>query len=84
MRDRVYHIAVEPFAGGLPGPYRVLEDAAHEGARRLVVAVDRGTALHDVLAAIVGAGARLRSCDEVEPDLEQAFSRIVRAEAGAS
>jgi ABC-2 type transport system ATP-binding protein len=80
MRDRVVHIEVEPFTGGLPGPYRVLEDAAQDGARRLVLAVDRSTSLHDVLAAIVGAGARLRSFDEVEPDLEQAFSRIVAAE----
>ena len=81
VRDRVYRIEVEGWTGALGGPFRVVGDGTEDGLRRIVVAVEPGTSLHDVLAAIVATGARLRACDEQQPDLEQAFSRIVGAES---
>lgn len=81
VRERVFRLEIDPHPGPLVGPYRAIEDGPGEGLRRLVVAVEPGASLHDVLASIVGAGARLRSCSEEQPDLEQAFSRIVSAEA---
>jgi len=81
VRERVFRIELEPHEGPLAGPYRAIEDAAEAGVRRLVLAVEPEVSLHDVLAALVGAGARVRTCSEEQPDLEQAFSRIVGAEA---
>jgi len=83
MRERVFRIEIEPHAGPLAGPYRVLDDETTADARRLAIVVEGRASLHDVLASLVAAGARLRTCSEEEPDLEQAFSRIVAAEADA-
>ena len=38
--------------------------------------------LDDLLRALVGAGVRVRLCDRIEPDLEQAFTKILEAEPG--
>jgi ABC-2 type transport system ATP-binding protein len=84
VRERLFRLELEPHDGPLAGPFRTLEDQTSDGARRLLVAVDSGGTLHDALAAVVAAGARVRSCNEEHPDLEQAFSRIVGAEDDAA
>ena len=50
------------------------------GSRNLTVSLDEGAELPDLLRAVLGSGCELRACDRVEPDLEEAFSRILRAE----
>jgi ABC-2 type transport system ATP-binding protein len=83
VHERVFRLELE-HERPLQGPFRTLEDQTVEGMRRILVAVESDATLHEVLAALVGAGARVRSCNEEEPDLEQAFSRIVGAEDDAA
>jgi hypothetical protein len=49
--------------------------------RRLTIALDEGGTLDGVLRTLIGAGAVVHLCDHQEPDLEQAFSRILEAES---
>ena len=55
-------------------------DETVAGVRRLTVSLDEGKVLDDLLRALIGAGVRVRLCDRVEADLEEAFSRILEAE----
>lgn len=80
---RHLRVEVDAWPGEVAGPFRVVEDRATDGGgRRLVLSMEEGARLNDVLAALLGAGVSLRSCDPVEPDLEEAFARILDAERG--
>ncbi len=81
LDERHLRVEVDAWPGAVPGPFRVVQDLPIDGsARRLVLAMDEGAALNDVLAALLAARVSLRSCDRVEPDLEDAFARILNAE----
>jgi hypothetical protein len=40
--------------------------------------LDPGAELDEVLRALIADHRRVRACDRLEPDLEEAFSRILR------
>jgi len=70
--------------GPLAGPFEVESDRVEKGVRKVEVAVDAGATLDDVLRALIGARVSIRTCNRHEPDLEDAFTRILDAEeAGA-
>ena len=48
--------------------------------RKVDILVNSGAILDDVLRALIGAGVSIRSCSRHEPDLEDAFTRILDAE----
>ncbi len=81
VRERQFRLEVEALRGPLSGPFRTLEDETVDGVRRLTLALGEDGALDDVLRTLIAAGGRVRSCDRLEPDLEQAFSRILAAES---
>jgi len=62
--------------------FRVESDQTSDGVRRLVVVLEPGTEFGDVMRALLGAGVTIRSCGRVEPDLEDAFSRILDDDGG--
>ena len=81
VHERTFNLEVDAVSGPLHGPFRTLADETEAGSRRLTVALNEGATLDDVLRALIGAGVVVRACDRVEPDLEEAFSRILEAES---
>ncbi|HEX4825147.1 MAG TPA: ABC transporter ATP-binding protein [Candidatus Polarisedimenticolaceae bacterium] len=62
------------------GPFKIVSDERVNGSVRLVVALDGDGRLSDVLHALMAAGAVVHSCDRIEPDLEEAFARLLESE----
>jgi len=81
VHERAFNLEIDAIAGELEGPFRTLTDETDAGARRLTVALNEGATLDDVLRALMGAGVVVRACDRLQPDLEQAFTRILEAES---
>ena len=81
VRGQSFRLELDPGDRPLAGPFRALADETADGARRLTVTLDDGARLEDLLRALLASGAGIRACDRIEPDLEQAFSRILEAEA---
>ena len=52
-----------------------------EGGREVEVVLDDANAFEDLLQGLLAADAGVRACDRIEPDLEEAFSRILAEEA---
>jgi ABC-2 type transport system ATP-binding protein len=75
-----YRLELDPSPLALAGPFRTRSDATADGVRRVTLTLAPGARLDDVLRELLAAGAGIRSCDRIEPDLEQAFSRILEAE----
>ena len=81
LSERRVRLEVDRWRSDVTGPFRVVSDEPADGSgRRIVISLQDGARLNDVLEAILGAGVSLRSFDGVEPDLEEAFSRILGAE----
>jgi len=80
VRERQFRLLLEGARGAVDGPFRVLSDETENGVRRLTVTLEDGVDLNGMLSALLGAGYSIRACDRVEPDLEDAFSRILDAE----
>lgn len=64
------------------GPFRKVSEERADGARRVVVALDPGFTLDGLLRRLLDAGFSIGACDRLEPDLEEAFSRILDSEKG--
>ena len=63
-----------------PGPFEVLRRESLDGRSRFLLALEPPAELPQLLNALHAAGIDVFGCDRVEPDLEDAFSRIVDAE----
>jgi len=59
------------------GPFRVVSERTEDGTRAVTVALDDGAQLDGLLRSLLDAGVSIRACDRSEPDLEDAFSRIL-------
>jgi ABC-2 type transport system ATP-binding protein len=75
---RRFRLEVPAWPQGIAGPFQVLADEAVSAHRRVTVALGHGARLDDVLRALLAAGAVVLGCEPVEPDLEEAFARILR------
>ena len=64
------------------GPFEVLARETVEGRNRFLLALEASAELPQVLDVLHASGIAVFGCDRVEPDLEDAFSRIVDAENG--
>ncbi len=84
VEERLYRLDVGAWPQGLSGPFRVLSDDPVDGLRRVTLSLAPGARLHDILTSALAAGAVVHACDQIEPDLEEAFSRILRDEARES
>ena len=80
VRGESFRLELDAGERTLAGPFRVVSDETAEGLRRVTVTLEGAARLEDLLRALLAAGAGIRACDRVEPDLEQAFSRILEAE----
>lgn len=84
VQERRFKIESSPWPEALGGPWRVVKDERVNGHRRIEIALDGDGMLNDALKALIGAGVVIHSCERVEPDLEEAFSRILQAEGERS
>ena len=80
IQDRRFRLEVGRWPEGLEGAFRVLSEESIDGIRRVTVALDAGARLDELLRAVLSQGVALHACDRIEPDLEDAFSRILEAE----
>ncbi len=80
INERRFRLEVGSWPAEVSGPFHVVTDEPLNGVRRVTVALDGGARLDDVLRLLLAAGAIVHACDRVEPDLEEAFSRILKSE----
>lgn len=81
--ERRFRLEVDRWPPGFRGPCRVLSEEQGEGLRRVTIALDRDGRLDGVLRALLDSGSAVHACDRIEPDLEEAFSRILEEETEA-
>ena len=75
-----FTLELDANGGPLQGPFRVLSDEVLDGRRKVTLMLAAGQGFEEMLRSVLAAGVRLHSCDRVEPDLEAAFTRVVKAE----
>jgi ABC-2 type transport system ATP-binding protein len=79
--ERQYRLEVGNWRDEIAGPFRVVSAESVNGIRRVVIALDAERRLDDVLKAVMAQGGVVHACDRIEPDLEEAFSRLLAAES---
>jgi ABC-2 type transport system ATP-binding protein len=84
VRERRLQLQVKRWSGLPAGPWReVARQALEGGSTRIEVALEREGVLEDLLRQLLAGDPGLEACDRIEPDLEEAFSRILAEEASA-
>ena len=84
VREQRYRLEVVRWPGVVAGPFTVeTVDRAEDGAT-VVVTLQPGATLEELLRSLLSLQLELRAFDRVEPDLEEAFSRIVDRERVAA
>jgi len=78
--ERQFRLEVSNWRDEIAGPFRVVSSERFNGFRRVVVALDGDGRLDDVLKAVMAQGGMIHACDRIEPDLEEAFSRLLAEE----
>lgn len=78
--ERRFRIEFENGRDEITGPFRIVSTERANGHRRVVVAVDGKGSLDDVLRSMMAQGAAIHACDRIEPDLEEAFARLLAQE----
>jgi ABC-2 type transport system ATP-binding protein len=80
FEGRHFILEIAPGAGELRGPFQVLSDEVVDGQRKVRVSLVEGAEFNVMMRSLLEAGVGVRSCDRDEPDLEEAFERIIEAE----
>jgi ABC-2 type transport system ATP-binding protein len=81
VNERQFRLEVSHWRDGIASPFRVVSSEPVGGVRRVVVALDGDGRLDDLLKAVMAQGGAIESCDRIEPDLEEAFSRLLAQES---
>jgi len=79
--ERQFRLEVSHWHEELAAPFRTVSSEIVGGSRRVVVAVDGDGRLDDLLKSVMAQGGTIEACDRIEPDLEEAFSRLLAAES---
>ncbi len=79
--ERQFRLEVGSLNDDITGPFRVVSTERVNGVRRFVIALDGNGRLDDVLKAVMAQGGMVYACDRIEPDLEEAFSRLLADES---
>jgi ABC-2 type transport system ATP-binding protein len=80
IEEQRFRLEVGYWPDALRGPFTVVSNEPVDGARRVSVSLEGGARLDDLLRAVLAAGVPLHACDREEPDLEEAFARILEQE----
>jgi len=81
VTERLFRLEVSNWHDGITGPFRVVSSERINGFKRVVIALDGDGRLDDLLKAVMGQGGVIHACDRIEPDLEEAFSRLLAQES---
>jgi hypothetical protein len=81
IQERRFRLEVAAWPERVAGPFQVIANDAIDGHRRVDIVLATDAILDDVLRALHGAGVVVHGCDRVEPDLEEAFARLLSANA---
>ena len=79
--EHQFRLEVGNWRDGISGPFRVVTSESVNGRRRVVVALDVERGLDDVLKSVMAQGGVIHACDRIEPDLEEAFARLLANES---
>jgi ABC-2 type transport system ATP-binding protein len=80
IEDRRFRFEVAAWPPRVEARCRVVADEPFEDGRRVTISLDPESSLDGVLRALIAAGVVIRTCERLEPDLEEAFSRILESE----
>ena len=81
INERQFRLEVSHWREEMAAPFRIVTSEIVGGVRRVVVALDGDGRLDDLLKSVMGQGGTIESCDRIEPDLEEAFSRLLAQES---
>ena len=76
-----FRLEVANWRDEIAGPFRIVSTERVNGHRRVVVALDGKGCLDDVLKSVMAQGGSIHACDRIEPDLEEAFARLLAQES---
>jgi ABC-2 type transport system ATP-binding protein len=82
VQQRRFRFEVERWGPEIRGPFELLDDQPFNEGRRVTIGVEAGIRFDDVLRIVLDAGVVVHSCERIEPDLEDAFARILEQEDG--
>ena len=80
VTERLFRLEVSGWHEPLGGEVRVVSDESVDGVRRITLAVEGEGRLNPLLGGLIARGAVIHACDRLEPDLEEAFARILASE----
>lgn len=80
LEERRFRLEIAGSGVGIDPPFREIARETGDGAVKLTVGVPAEAGLDDLLRSVMGKGGVVRSCDRDEPDLEEAFARLLREE----
>ncbi|MEW5806781.1 MAG: ABC transporter ATP-binding protein [Acidobacteriota bacterium] len=79
LKGRLFALEVHNLPPEVRGNYRIIREAKTSNGNILIeVSFEGNGELSSLLETIIGKGGKVISCDRIEPDLEEAFSRILR------
>ena len=81
MGERQFRLEVSNWRDEIAGPFRVVFVERINGILRVTIGLDGDGRLNDVLSAVMAQGGVVHACDRVEPDLEEAFARLLARES---
>jgi ABC-2 type transport system ATP-binding protein len=77
LDQKRFRLEIDAWPSGLDQIAQVDSDRTSDAGRIVEVTLEDGAGLNDLLTAMIGAGTRIDSCDQIDADLEGAFSRIL-------
>jgi ABC-2 type transport system ATP-binding protein len=81
IEERQFRLEVANWRDEIAGPFRLVSAESIDGIGRVVVALDGDRGLDELLKAVMAQGGVVHACDRIEPDLEEAFSRLLAGES---
>jgi ABC-2 type transport system ATP-binding protein len=81
VTERRFRFDISSWPAEIQGSFRIVSDEPHEDHRRVTVSFEGDVRLDAVLRGLLAAETIIHSCERIEPDLEDAFSRIMQDES---
>lgn len=80
--EKRYRLDLTAWPEELGNRYQVIREDRTDDILSVEISIGREHSLNSLLGALIEAGVQVHNCDRVEPDLEDAFARIMQEEDG--
>jgi ABC-2 type transport system ATP-binding protein len=77
LDQKRFRLEIDTWPSGMDRVAKVDSERSSNAGRILEVTLEEGAGLNELLTALIGAGASIDSCAQIDADLEGAFSRIL-------